>query len=247
MNQLNHVYIDDKRIAKEINLKEVFRIIKRRLWVVLLITIVVTVAGWFYSNLNKSSPLYESSANIIIGANAELRTTLQVIIKDTIVLDKVISELGLQQSPKALAGQINVESIDSSQVVKISVIDTNPERAAHIANTIANVFKLEIPNILEFEDVRILSSAKSNPIPINEDNRNKIIIAASIFGMITGFGLIFLIDALDDSIKSEREIERILGIQVIGNVSKINKKNKRNVKKKKKAELELRSETIGSK
>ncbi|MEK3885887.1 YveK family protein [Bacillus sp. FSL K6-3431] len=246
MNRLYRLYGEDKRIVKEINLKDLYRVIKKRFWLVLLITILVTTAGWFYSNLNKTELLYESSTNIIINADSEYRKTLQVIIKDTIVLENVIKDLGLEKSSKALASQINVESIDLSQVVEIRVTDTDPERAAHIANTTAKVFKEEIPNILEFEDVSILSEAKVNSLPINESNQNKIIIAAFLFGMMLGLGLVFLIDSLDDSIKSELEIEMMLGVQVLGSISVM---NKRNVKKRKRKsrELELRGETIGYK
>jgi capsular polysaccharide biosynthesis protein len=221
MNRFNQ----DQRVAKEINLKDLYRVIKKRFWVVILITILATAAGWFYSSLNKTTLLYETSTTIIMDAEAGYRNTLQVIIKDTIVLEKVIKELGLEKSPEALAAGITVESIDDTQVVKISVIDTNPTRATEIANTTAEVFIEEIPSIMGFEDIRVLSKAKVNPIPINEDNQNKIIIAAFIFGVAVGIGLIFLIDSLDDSIKSERDIEMILGIQVLGSVSKMNKKN----------------------
>ncbi|RBP88289.1 capsular polysaccharide biosynthesis protein [Cytobacillus firmus] len=241
---MNH--FQDQRVAKEINLKDLFRVIKKRFWIVIVFAVLATAAGWFYSNANKTVPLYETSTNIIINAETGYRNTLQVIIKDTIVLEKVIRELELERSPSSLAGSINVGSIDDTQVVKITVTDTNPTRAADIANTTAKVFIEEIPNIMGFEDVRVLSEAKINLIPINEDNQNKIIIAAFIFGIIAGIGLIFLIDSLDDSIKSEKDIESVLGIQVLGSVSKINKKNV-NKRKNRQTKLEFRGETIGFK
>lgn len=239
-------YFQDQRVAKEINLKDMFMVIKKRFWIVMIFSVIATAAGWFYSNDNKTVLLYETSTNIIINAESGYRNTLQVIIKDTIVLDKVIRKLELERSPDSLAGSINVDSIDDTQVVKITVTDTNPERAADIANTTAKVFIEEIPNIMGFEDVRVLSEAKINPIPVNEDNQNKIIIAAFIFGIIAGVGLIFLIDSLDDSIKSEKDIESVLGIQVLGSVSKINKKNV-NKRKNRQTKLEFRGETIGFK
>lgn len=241
---MNH--FQDQRVAKEINLKDLFRVIKKRFWIVIVFAVISTAAGWFYSNANKTVPLYETSTNIIINAEPGYRNTLQVIIKDTIVLEKVIRELELEMSPSSLAGSINVGSIDDTQVVKITVTDTDPTRAADIANTTAKVFIKEIPNIMGFEDVRVLSEAKINPLPINEDNQNKIIIAAFIFGIIAGIGLIFLIDSLDDSIKSEKDIESVLGIQVLGSVSKINKKNV-NKRKNRQTKLEFRGETIGFK
>jgi len=216
---------EGKGIAKDINLKDLYRIIVKRFWIVLVITFITTLAGWYYSSLNKTTPLYEASTNVIIEADSEYRKTLQVIIKDTIVLESVIANLGLEKSPSALAGQINVYSIDDSQVVRISVTDTDSKRAVEIANETAKVFSNKIPSILKFEDIRILSKAKENPSPINESSSNKVILAAFVFGIVIGIGLLFLIDSLDDSIKSESDIEMILGIQVLGSVSSMNKRN----------------------
>ena len=69
MNRLNQIYSDDQRVAKEINLKDLYRVIKKRLWVVAVITILAAIAGWFYSSLNKTEPLYQTSTNIIIDAD----------------------------------------------------------------------------------------------------------------------------------------------------------------------------------
>jgi capsular polysaccharide biosynthesis protein len=230
-------------MAKEINLKELFNVIKKRIWIILVLTFITTVSGCAYSNAT-TVPLYQSSSRIIIGANADYMKTLQVIIKDPTVLEKVVKELHLQVSPEFLAGQITVESIDSSQVVSISVIDTDPKIAADIANTTAKVFKKEIPNIVNFNDVQFLSEAKINPNPINE-YQSRLIIIGFVFGIIVGTGLVFFLDSLNDSIKSERIVESVLGLRVLGSVSKMNKKNI-NKRKNKQVQIELRGETIGS-
>ncbi|KAB7708161.1 capsular biosynthesis protein [Bacillus aerolatus] len=246
MNHSSQENSMDKRIAKEINLKELYRVIKKRLWLVALITILATIAGWFYGNVNKGPLLYQTSTNIIIGADAEYRKTLQVIIKDTVVLEKVIKELGVEKSPEALASQINVESIDESQVVKISATDLDPEQAVKIANTTAKVFKEEILAIVGFKNVRILSGARFNPNPINESNGNKVILTTFILGIIAGIGLVFLIDSQDHSIKSENDIEKMLGVQVIGSVSRMSRKNI-SKRKSRQTKLKFRGETIGFK
>ena len=69
MNRLNQNYSVDQRVAKEINLKDLYRVIKKRLWVVALITILAAIAGWFYSSLNQTELLYQTSTNIIIDAD----------------------------------------------------------------------------------------------------------------------------------------------------------------------------------
>lgn len=239
MNNLN-----DKKNAKDINLKELYYVVKKRLWIILVLMVFTTGLGVYFSD-SKDTPLYQSSSRIIIGANSENSKTLQVIIKDAIILDKVVQKLDLPQSPEELAGQITVTSVDSSQVVSISVTDTNPERAAKIANTTARVFKEEIPNIMDFKDVRLLSDATVNPLQINQSQNNTPLISL-IAGLVLGIGLVFLLDSLDETLGNNHEVEEILGLPVLGRVSKSTKKN---LKRKyvKQVNLEARGETIGYK
>ncbi|MDQ0217500.1 capsular biosynthesis protein [Peribacillus cavernae] len=227
--------------GKEINLKEYYEVIKKRLWIIILVTILTTSAGIFYNNLN-NVPLYQTSTRIIIESDSENMKTLMVMIKDPIIMEKVKDELQLSGSSEGIAGQIVVERVDESKVVRISATDADPEMAANIVNTTAKVFKNEIVNILDFKGVRLLSEAKVNPNPINEA-QNRTIIIALVFGIIAGIGLVFLLDSLDGTIKRESEVEDVLGVPVIGVIANLNKK-KLFAKKIKQAELKLRGETL---
>ncbi|PLR68746.1 MULTISPECIES: YveK family protein [Bacillaceae] len=228
---------------KEIDLKEIFTVIKRRFWMIAVITILTTFAAGFYSFMY-TSPLYATSTRIALNTNAETLNTLNVIIKDPAVLEKVSAKLKLNRSGEALSGQINVETIGTSQVINISVIDSNAVLAADIANTIAEIFQDEIPDFIVIDGMKIMAEAKPNYYPINE-NHSRYIMMGVIAGIIIGVGLVFLLDSLDDSIRSKREVEEIFDAPILGAVSKMSKRNttKGNLKKKQ----PLRSETIGSK
>ncbi|WP_078428923.1 YveK family protein [Alkalihalobacterium alkalinitrilicum] len=228
-------------MAKEINLREIFLIIKKRFWIIVVITMIATIAGYF-QNSSSITSLYQSSSRIIVGASSDYMNTLRVIMRDSIIMEKVVMELNLTRSPEALAGQITVESIDNSQVVRISVIDTDPNLAAEIANTTATVFKNEIGEIVDFNDVSYLSEAKVNPYPINSKS-NRTIYIAFIMGLVIGTGFVFLLNSLDDTVSSDRDVEELIGLPILGSVSKMNKKNI-NKKKKKHRETEYRGEIV---
>lgn len=226
-------------MAKEINLRELFMILKKRFWIIVIITLIATVTGYF-QNASNITLLYQSSSRIIVGANAEYMKTLMVIIRDPVIMEKVVQELNITGSPEALAGQISVESINSSQVVRITVIDSNPDLAAAIANTTASVFKKEIRNIVNFNDVSFLSDAKVNKNPINSKS-NRAIYIAFIMGLMIAVGFVFLLHSLDDTVNSQRDVEELVGVQVLGTVSKMTIKNI-NKKKQKQPEIEYRGE-----
>jgi len=229
--------------SKEIDLKEYYEVIKKRLWIIVLITIFTTAAGYFYSNLNNNNvPLYQTSTRIIVGANDDYMKTLMVMIKDSTIMEKVNDELGLNKSPEEIAGQIEISRIDNSRVINIAVTDTDPSMAAKIANSTASVFKSQIVSILNFNNVELLSPAKENSFPINQPKNNLTKIAFAL-GVILGIGLVFLLDSLDETIKKEYEIEEILEVPVIGVISNMNRKKLLGEKKKYKP-IEVRGEVV---
>lgn len=234
----------EKREVRDINLREIFNVLKKRFWIIAVFSLLTVGIGIIY-NTYYNTLLYQSSARIIVGADTELMKTLHVIITDPMILDKVIEEVELEKSSKELSEQISVESISGSQVVSINVVDRSPKIAAEIANSTTKVFKEEVPRILGFNDIKLLSKANIYPYPINE-NKIRNIVLALVVGLVLGIGLVFLLDSFDDTLRSDVEIEEILGIPVIGRVSKINKKS---IKKKSQYQMELnfRGETSVSK
>src|SRR5690625_163853 len=217
MSSSNKEHYVLKENVKDINIREFFVVLKRRFWIVVLVTIIATTAGYFYSTLN-NSPIYQTSTRVIIDSDENYMSTLMVMIKDPIIMEKVKEDLELSRSSESIAGQIGITRVDESQVIRIDVTDSDPKTAMEIANSTAKTFKSEVGNILEFNDVQLLSEAKQNNSPINE-NQNRTVIIAFVFGLITGIGLVFLLDSLDETVHKDSQVEEILGVPVIGVIS----------------------------
>lgn len=211
-------------MSKEINLKEIFRIVKKRLWVVALTTIIAAAAGYFYSMYFAPVPLYQSETRIIVGEDSNNLDTLKVMIKDSAVLEGVSEKLNRKRSPDLLATEISAEDIDDSNVIAISAVDKDPRIAAEIVNTTATVFKAKIASILNFTDVKLLSKAEVNEEPINSNHHNKVILAI-VMGIVLGTGLVFLLHSLDETIQSERDLEKLLEVPFLGGISRMSRKN----------------------
>ena len=241
MSSLNEEHYIGKNI-KDINVREFFEVIKRRFWIVIVFIIITTTFGYLYSDYDYT-PLYQTSTRIIIESDEGYMSTLMVMIKDPSIMEKVGEELELTRSPESISGQIEVTRVDDSQVIKIGVTDQDPKTAMDIANTTASTFKREIRNILDFKDVQLLSEAKQNNAPINE-NKNRIVIIAFIFGLIAGVGMIFLLDSLDEKVDKEIQVEEVLGVPVIGVISKMKTKRLATNRISPK-EMELRGKKIG--
>lgn len=183
------------------------------------------------------TPIYQASTQILVNqaqsdqpyvdinqvrSNIELVNTYNVIIKSPTILEKVIEELSLERSYDELNQQVDVSSAQNSQVIEIAVQDPDPSKAADIANTIATVFQNEIVEIMNVDNVSILSVAEvsDNPSPVKPNPTLNIAIAI-VIGLMIGVGLAFLLEYFDNTIKTEHDIEKYLGLPVLGTIPTI--------------------------
>jgi capsular polysaccharide biosynthesis protein len=117
---------------------------------------------------------------------------------------------------------LTVQSEKNSQVVTISVEDPNPHRAAEIANKTAATFKSEIKGIMNVDNVSVLAKAVvlENQSPVKPQPLLNIAIAI-VVGVMLGVGVAFLLEYLDNTLKTEQDIEQSLGLPVLGAIPMI--------------------------
>jgi capsular polysaccharide biosynthesis protein len=223
-------------MEETISLKDLFGILKKRVILILslvLIAVILSAAvSYFYL-----TPIYQASTQILVNqakndgdgsitgdvqSNLQYINTYNVIIKSAAILKLVIDELELKETTAQLNDKIHVSSQQNSQVVNISVQDQDIESAVLIANTTAKVFQEEITKIMNVDNVSVLAEATATEgqAPIKPKPLINIAIAL-IIGIMTGVGLAFLLDYLDNTIKNEQEIENILGLPVLGVIASI--------------------------
>ncbi|MDM5329829.1 Wzz/FepE/Etk N-terminal domain-containing protein [Neobacillus sp. CF12] len=248
-------------MEETINLKELLETLKKRLIMIILITItfglVSGVVSYFFL-----TPIYQTSAQILVNqakseqsfyspsevqTNLQLINTYNVIIKSSAILDKVVDELDLDMTSKQLEGKITVASEQDSQVVNISVQDSNAELAAKIANKTAEVFQTEIVNLMNVDNVRVFAKAtvEENQSPIKPQPLLNVAIAI-VVGLMASIGLAFLLEYFDNTVKNEQDIEKILGLPILGVIATIDDKKMEELKKRKASSRSAgRGETIG--
>ncbi|MFC3773513.1 YveK family protein [Paenibacillus sp. GCM10012303] len=227
----------------ELELKEILLILKRKLWMLISIVLVACLATAVI-NLYFTKPIYSTSTKLIVNkssesssidkldlgsltANIQLINTYKEILKTPAILDKVVADHPeFNLSAEGINSRITVTSKEQSQVMTIGVQDTSHTRAVGIVNAVAEVFKQEIPRIMKVDNVTILSEAKvvQNPSPISPNIKLNMVIAV-IASLLISTGLIFLLEYLDDSIKSEKDIELALGVPTLAMIRKIKKKD----------------------
>jgi len=213
-------------------LKEYLRIVKKRLWLIILCVIISTITTAVYSHYN-SKPIYQASTKLIvnktieqgqlgkeqmdfgaISTNISLIDTYKEIIKTPAIMDKVIQRYpDLRLNEEQLIRSINVSALNGTQVMTLMAIDRSYERAVLIVNAVSEVFKSEIPKIMKVDNVAILNVAKmvDNPVPLNYKTNQNIIISFAV-SLLCGIGIAFLLEFLDDTLKTKEDIQSVLDL-----------------------------------
>lgn len=223
---------------EEIDLSELFSYFLSKFYIIIITTLVFLMIGLGYTFLIKT-PLYSSDSTVIlvnkssqsslgtiqsdITTNQKLVSTYRELVKSRRILRHVIDELKLGYTVEQLQKMVSVESVKETELIKITVSSKNPEEAYNIAKETVRVFQDEIMKIYNLENVSIIDEAKVSNSPYNM-NTFKDIIIYIMLGIVVSCAIIFMIYYFDNSVKSVEQVEKILGIPVIGTVPVLGKK-----------------------
>ena len=223
---------------EEIDLVELFDYFFRRAYIIIITALVFLVGGLTYTVFLKE-PLYKSDVNVIlvsknsqssslqseIAANQKLAATYRELVTSRSVLNEVIEDLDLTYTVSQLQKMISVQNVNETEIIKITVSSSKPKEAKEIANIIAVKFQDEVKDIYNLENVSIIDKAviAKEPYNINVVKESIIYIA---LGVVLSCGVIFMIYYFDNTIKSIDQVEKRLGIPVIGTVPMVGKKDK---------------------
>lgn len=220
-----------------IDLLEIFRLLKKNLLVILAVAILFAVVGYLISAF-VLTPKYEASATLIVNSREDqantqvpitndqltsatkLVDTYAVILTSDTVLNETISNLALDMTYGQLVNKVRIEPVNSTQVMKITVQDTDPERARAIAADIVEQAPEIIINTVKAGSVEIISQAKANEAPVSP-NVMKNTALAGILGAVLTVGIIMLKFLLNNKFMTDEDIANKLGITVLGIIPQI--------------------------
>lgn len=235
---------------EEIDLKELLLVYWKKKWFVALVTLISIAIGYVYSYYH-IVPKYESTTTLMLGKisnfssdstetrddyqiaqseitiNSSLVSTYSKLITSRTLVQKVIANLNLNISEGAIIGSTIVSRVEQTQLIQIRVRNTNPELACKIANEIAKVFSEQIKDIYNINNVYIVDKAIPSGTPYNINHKKDLGISALI-GFVLSSGLILLYYLLDNTVKSEEQLEENIGVKNLINIP-LEKKQKNKI------------------
>lgn len=239
---------------EEINLRDLLSYFKKRLVLFVVMVLFVVSAGTVYSVFIQK-PEYKAQATVIlssdkskttiqneINANKNLIDTYTEVVKSHRVLDRVKSEMQINDSYEQLVKKVTVASLKDTEIISISVVDLDKYHSYSLANKIADTFTDEISQIYNDKSVNVLDRAVEPQKPYNVDIiKQEVIYAAA--GIILATAVIFLMFYFDRTIKTTEQIEQLFKLPIFGKVRKLEtekQKQQRRKRAEKAAKLEAK-------
>lgn len=236
---------NERRVTPDndvIDLREVYFALKKRILLILTAGLIGSCLYGAYTAFFME-PLYTSTSSILVLskettltsiADLQLGTQLaadyQVLIKSTSVMDDVIEDLNLKVNADQLRGSISIINPVDTRILEVSVTNTDGVLAKKIADKVVEVASTYIGDKMEVIPPKVIEKGKL-PTVQTSPSMSKNVMKGFLIGIALCAGIVCILTIVDDSIKSEDDMEKYLGIPVLASVPDrkdyINQKKKR--------------------
>ncbi len=219
-------------------LSDYIRILRKNWLVVVALTLLGLAAATAYTVTR--TPIYESSSTVFVSTQAGSTTaelqqgssftqarinTYVGLVNTPIVLDPVISELGLDQTSDQLSVDVKASAALNSTLITVVVSNPNADSAASIANAIAESLATVVPKLepeaddgsspvrlSRVRDAQTPVAPSSPSVPLN-------LLLGALIGLAAGIGTAALRTALDNRVRTPRDAEQATGAPSIGAIA----------------------------
>lgn len=218
--------MDDKLI----DIKEILYLFKKKFWIILLVTLITTGFGFYKTT--KMTERYQGVTKIFVGKGdsilnyypeieikyySELMNTFNEVIKVGNSLDNALKNSNSNKTSEEVGGGVTITAAQKSPIFTVTYNSVSKDGIEEVINAVSNEFSEYIKKMLPETDTKIIDEVRVYPII---PNKKKVIMIAFAVGIIISIGIIFVIDYLDDTIKSKEKLEKLLPIPVLGELPK---------------------------
>lgn len=218
---------------KTVEISKILREMLRRWWVLLFALILFSFAA-YYITLNFMTPIYRASVTVFIGREGELERELTIaditlsqrlamdyhqLIMTELVIGEVINRLPEEHRNVSVGRNLIVNIVDDSRFLYVFFEDPNPERAALFINTLSEVLKEKSEEIFGITNMRIIDYAHIPVSHIRPSLRNNTLVGGFL-GFTLAAVIILLLLVYNDTVQNPENIEKELGLRVLGIIPK---------------------------
>ncbi|MBM6810015.1 capsular biosynthesis protein [Faecalitalea cylindroides] len=214
----------------EIDLGELFKVLKKNIFMIIAVTFLCAVIG-LLSSVFLIDKKYSSEATIYITpkvteqgtidynsiqTNSKMVNNYMEILKGETILAKVANQVGLD-SFEEVQSALNITNPENTELISISAETTDPELSQQIVSLTVSTFTEDMMDILNLNNVTTINEAKVNTDPVSP-SKTKFTILGFGIGLVISCGYVCITYLFDKRLRTRDEAENFLGIPVLATV-----------------------------
>lgn len=215
-------------------LTDYVNVLIKRWWVVALTLLAAAVAAYGVSKLLpqtfRAQAVYLAFANQADnGLNIVLRNSMnsyRELVLQPDVLDQISQQLGLDVSGERWMEDVNIQPRPDEQKIVIEVDAPTLDQAMAMADAVGARIVAEVNRINATLEgtarINVQQIQRARLVSISPHTRVNVL-AGAILGLIVGVLLVFVLEYLDDTLKSSADVERFVGLTTIGAIPTVEK------------------------
>ena len=229
----------------QIDLLELAYALKKKLWLIVLGLIIGAFGAGLYSKVILT-PIYKSTAMVYVLSKETTLTSLadlqigsqltkdySVLVTSRPVLEEVIENQQLNMSVDELERMIHIGNPTDTRVLTITISDTDPVRAQALAKEVAKTSSRYIGDIMEMVPPKIIEEGVVAEKPSSPSVKKNVLVGGLAAAVLIS-GIICLRVVMDDTIKTEEDVEKYLGLTVLSSIPDADESSKSEKSRRKK-------------
>lgn len=217
---------EDKNEDVEIDLVEIWQVIKKQFGLLVVIVILCAILAGVISKFF-IAPKYTSSSTIFLtpsisetgvvdytsqNSNEKLVNNVMALLVQDNILSEVAKQTGME-SVEDLRNQIKVSNDTNTTLVKVEATTLDPKLSKNIVNSTVNVFIDTMQENLNLKNIEIVDKAKLSYEPSGPNVKKNILMGAAA-GFVMDTLIVVLKVLTNTKLKSKEEAEKYLKLPV---------------------------------
>lgn len=218
--------------------RRIFDSVVRKWWLFLFLAVLGGGMGWLHGNTTK--PIYQANTKLYIMNLDKVKTyglslsssdidVSQQLVREyfdiiysrsvTSAVSEEVKEYHL--SADTILSMISIASKKDSNIFIISAKGSDPTMITAVVNAAGRVFSTQMRQLSNSNNVGILDEAMVPKYPINSKGTQEIYLGI-LTGLMVAFGIVYIIEYFDTTVRSVEDIEKGLNLSVIGIIPELN-------------------------
>lgn len=219
----NYMYEDEM----EIDLKELFFVLLNK-WHLIVISGLLCALLGLAAAMFLIPEKFESKTSIYIynqqnesmtyndlQTGSTLTKDYEVLVKGRTVLESAVEKLDLDLTYEEINSMVTVSVPASTRIVEITVGTTDPYLSRDIADAVREISSKSIADVMGVDAVNVVETANLPEIK-SSPSIKKFTLLGGMIGGVLACGLVVLMFLLNDTIRTQDDVEKYLGLSTLG-------------------------------